>query len=323
MTATPSSQEDHRENPLISIIVSCYNHESFVGEALDGVLSQTYAPLDIVILDDCSTDRTSDIIRAKLANHPDRTDVRFIRNETNIGMRANSELGLSLTRGSFVSIVCGDDILLPDMISEVAKVWQEENVSMVITNAIYIDEESQLLDRTFRDPQVRADDSFETLARDGANACCFGPCNNFERELYDTFGWPPASLEAIDIIAPFCAYLLKGARFIEKPLFKYRVHSRNTSHSLIAEQLKGIQQLEAEEHMFYIHIAHALHMQDVIRKVKTNDPERYTELAERIHPLLLIQLEEMAKKMVRTRVELSARRRELARPEDRNKHAVA
>jgi glycosyltransferase involved in cell wall biosynthesis len=322
MTATPSSQEDHRGNPLISIIVSCYNHEKFVGEALDGVLSQTYAPLDIVILDDCSTDRTSDIIRAKLAKHPDRTDVRFIRNETNIGTRANSELGLSLIRGSFVSIVCGDDILLPDMISEVARIWQEENVSMVITNAIYIDEKSQLLDRTFRDPQVRADDSFETLARDGGNACCFGPCMSFEREVYDIFGWPPASLEALDIMAPFQAYLLKGARFIERPLFKYRVHSKNTSHSLIAEKLQGIQQLEAEEHIYYIHIAHALYMLDMIRKVKTNDPERYSELAERIHPLLLVQLEEMAKKMVRTRIKLSASRLEMAASEHRDRHEV-
>ena len=74
------------------------------------------------------------------------------------------------------------------MIAEVVKVWREENVSMVITNATYIDETSVPLDRTYRDENTRADDSFETLARDGVNACCFGPCNNFERELYDTFG---------------------------------------------------------------------------------------------------------------------------------------
>jgi glycosyltransferase involved in cell wall biosynthesis len=68
-------------NPLISVILACYNQERFVAEAVKGVLSQTYAPLDIVIIDDCSNDRTSDIIKAELARHPARSDIRFVRNE--------------------------------------------------------------------------------------------------------------------------------------------------------------------------------------------------------------------------------------------------
>src|SRR5580704_8213495 len=207
-------------NPLISIILSCYNQERFVGEALDGVLAQTYRPLEIIVLDDCSTDRTADVIRAKLAEHPERIfDARLVRNPVNLGTRGNLQRGMSIVTGSFIAVACGDDILYPEMIAEVARVWRQENVTLITANVEYIDDNSQPLGRTYRDPHGRADDSFETIARDGVNACCHGPFMSFERELYDTFGWPP-ELEVFDIMAPFCAYLLKGARFIDQPLLK-------------------------------------------------------------------------------------------------------
>jgi glycosyltransferase involved in cell wall biosynthesis len=141
-------------NPLISVILACYNQEKFVAEAVGGVLSQTYAPLDIVIVDDCSTDRTPEIIRAELARHPDRTDIRFVRNEKNLTIRVSSPKALGMTKGDFVVIGCGDDIMLPDMIAEMAKVWIEQHVSLVIVNASYIDENSHSLNRFFRDPNV-------------------------------------------------------------------------------------------------------------------------------------------------------------------------
>jgi hypothetical protein len=130
-------------------------------------------------------------------------------------------------------------------------------------------------------------------------------------------------LEALDIMGPFQAYLLKGARFLKTPLFKYRVHSNNTSHSLIYERLQGTARLEAAEHMHYLHLAHALYMQDLIRKIKADDPARYSPLAERIEPLLQSQLEDMARRLVNTRVALIAARREMAPAEDRRQHAVA
>jgi glycosyltransferase involved in cell wall biosynthesis len=296
------------ESPLISLIVSCYNHEQFVAEAIGGVLSQTYRPLEIIILDDCSTDRTADIVRAKLAERPDRLDIRLVRNPVNVGTRGNLQRGISLTTGAFIAVACGDDILGAEAVSEVARVWREENVTLVAANADYIDADSQPLGRTYRDPQGRADDSFETIARDGVNACCFGPFLCFERELYDTFGCP-AELEVFDIIAPFYAYLLKGARFIDKPLIKYRVHGGNTSHSLIAERLSGIDRLSAEEHMKSIHLAHAVHARDTVLRLSNEQPERYQEVKDRIWPLLDIWLWESARKFANARAELNRMRR--------------
>lgn len=298
------------KDSLISLVVSTYNHERFISEALDGVLSQTYRPMEIVILDDCSSDRTVDLISAKLAEHPQRTDVRLIPGPVNLGTRGNLLRGLDYVTGRFIAITCGDDVLYPDAIAEVARIWREENVTLVNANAEYIDDDSVPLGRTFRDPTARADDSFETLARDGVNACCFGPFLCFERELLETFGCPE-DLEVFDVVAPFYAYLLKGARFIDRPLFNYRVHSANQSHSLIAERLSGVERLQAEEHMKLIHLKHALHARDTLTRLHKQQPERYERVKERIGPLLEIQLSESARKFIATRRELEEARRAL------------
>jgi glycosyltransferase involved in cell wall biosynthesis len=292
------------KSPLISIILLCHNHERFVAEAVDGVLGQTYSPLDIVIIDDCSPDRTAEVIVAKLAKHAGRSDIRFIRNPQNMRWRAAMEIALHVTRGAFIVVSCGDDIMLPEMVAEMVDVWTKEEVSLVTANAHYIDENSNSLGRTARECNDPADDSFETLVRDGANACCFGAAIGFEREVYSAFGLPPSHLGALDIMLPFCAYLLKGARFVRKPLLKYRVHGQNTSLSLIAEKSDELEQLVTKERIFNSHLAHAVLMQEELDRLSVTMPARHAELADKIGPLLTVQTVEMAKKVVRTRIEM-------------------
>jgi len=300
-------------NPLVSLILACYNQKRFVAEAIDGVLAQTYSPLEIIIVDDCSSDGTAELIEAKLAAQKGRRDVHFIRNEKNLKTFGSTGRAIEFSKGKFVIVACGDDILFPEMVEEVVKAWLENDVSLVITNAEYIDDNSNSLNRTYRDPLVPADDSFETLARDGVNACCFGPCMSFERELFETFGYPPAHMEAADIMFPFYANLLKGARFLSKPLFKYRVHSQNTSLSLIAEAKQSeMERLVVHEKDFGLRLAHAVFMQEELDRLRSSDSARYGKLAERIFPLLTIQTVETAKKLVRTRRELWELRRRAA-----------
>jgi glycosyltransferase involved in cell wall biosynthesis len=292
------------KDPLISIVMLCYNHEKFVAEALDGVLAQTYSPLDIVIVDDCSQDKTPDIVAAKLAGLPDHSNISFIRNPRNLGLLGARETGIRATRATFIVMTCDDDMMLPDMVAEMVRAWRTQDASLVTANVEYIDEHSHSLGRTFRDCKVPADDSFETLVRDGANACCFGSSMGFEREVYSRFGMPPAHLNNFDIMMPFYAYLLKGARFIPKPLLRYRVQGRNASLSLTEERSDDKGKLATRVRIYLGHIAHAVAMQQELDRLSVSWPERYADLAPRIGPLLAIQRVEMAKKLVRTRIEL-------------------
>jgi glycosyltransferase involved in cell wall biosynthesis len=289
------------QRPLISVILACYNHEKFVAEAINGVLSQSYSPLEVVIFDDCSPDGTAEVIERTIANHPRRSDVQFVPNNKNIGGHAVSEIGLRMVKGNFLFITCGDDIMLPDMIEEVASVWMNERVSLVTANAYYIDEESKSLNRTFRDPSETADDSFETLARDGSNACCFGPGIGFDREIYDKFGFVPSYMKVYDVIYPFYAYLLNGARFIPRPLVKYRIHANNASLSLQEERADEAEKARIKQRQYLQHLGFAVLMEEVLDRLQNEQPGRYRPIGERIIPLLNIQLAEQAKKLVRSR----------------------
>lgn len=267
--------------------------------------------------EDASPDGTWQAIARELDHHDSRDDVRVIRNPRNLGFRGNTIRGLGEAHGEFVVRVSGDDIVARELVERMVDVRQREQVSLVTVNASYIDAQSKSLARIYCHPAAKIDESFETLARDGVNTACFGVAMGFERALYDEFGWAPEHLQASDIIMPFYAYLAKGVRFIREPLVRYRVHDHNLSFSLAVERATDpIDKLIAEEHVFYLHLAHALFMDDELARLSARDPERFGPIAERIRPLLDIQRTEMARKLVKSRMalrELGVTR--LARPQ--------
>jgi glycosyltransferase involved in cell wall biosynthesis len=293
------------DKPLISIVMLCYNHERFVAEALDGVLSQIYSPLEIVIVDDCSQDATAEIVGSKLTNVKSSSNIRFIRNAKNLGLLPTCETGIRNSKGDFIVFTCDDDVMEPSMVADITDFWCSTGASLVSANANLIDDKSTFLGRTQHDTTETADDSFETLARDGANACCFGAAMGFERALYTAFGMPPLHLNNIDILYPFYAYLLNGARYLNKPLLRYRIHGQNNALSLIDERADERGKLEVRDRIFHGHIAHAVAMMEALDRLNVTMPDRYREVAPRINPLLNTQIIEMAKKLVRNQIALA------------------
>jgi glycosyltransferase involved in cell wall biosynthesis len=295
--------------PLVSIVYVTYRHEKFALDALRGVLGQTYPMLDIIVLDDASADATAAIIAAELAKHRDRVDVRFVRNDRNLGAFGNTRKGLALAQGDFIILFNGDDVMLPTMVEKMVRAWQETDVSLVTANARYIDETGQELNQFFRNPTEPYDETFEALARHCSNAVCFGAAMGFERSLYDRFGYPPEYLTAEDVMLPFYAYLCKGARFIPEPLLKYRVHAQNTSMTLQWERSKNpVDKLRVWAEDRYIHLAHACLMISELERLVKSDPSRLGEVERRIRPLLNALVHERAQQMVQARKELEEMR---------------
>ena len=288
--------------PLVSIVCITYMHEKFALDALRSVLAQTYPMLDIIIVDDASPDGTADIIAAELARHRERADVRFIRNDQNLGAYGNACKGLSLAHGDFIVQFSGDDIMFPTMVDRMVEVWRETNVSLVTANVRYIDEVGQELNRFFHNPMEPYDETFETLARHCSNAVCFGAAMGFERRLYERFDWPPDYLGAYDIMLPFYAYLSKGARFIPEPLLKYRVHRQNLSMTLRYERSTNpIDKLLVWEEDRYLHLAHAFRMISELERLARAEPARFGEIELRIRPLLTALVHERTRQMVEAR----------------------
>lgn len=94
--------------PSVSILMPVYNAEPYLSEAIQSMLNQTYADFELIILDDCSTDRSAEVVHTY-------TDVRIVyhRNEVNSGLANNLNTGLKLAKGKYIARMDGDDISLP------------------------------------------------------------------------------------------------------------------------------------------------------------------------------------------------------------------
>ena len=85
-------------NNLISVVVTCYNHEKYIEQCLRSVFNQTYTNIELIVLDDGSTDSSTQIIQEVLKDSPFET--KFETHE-NLGVVNNRNLGLELIRGSY------------------------------------------------------------------------------------------------------------------------------------------------------------------------------------------------------------------------------
>ena len=98
--------------PLVSFVVPCFRLAHLLGECLNSILGQTYAELEILIMDDCSPDDTA----AVAASFTDPR-VRYLRNEVNLGQLRNYNRGIDASRGKYVWLISADDYLrTPDIL---------------------------------------------------------------------------------------------------------------------------------------------------------------------------------------------------------------
>lgn len=98
------------EKPLVSVIIPSYNHAQYIKTAIESVLAQTYPNIELIIVDDGSTDDSHDVIR-QYENNP---RVSVILNSENRGQSAVFNQALELARGEFVSLLPSDDWYLPE-----------------------------------------------------------------------------------------------------------------------------------------------------------------------------------------------------------------
>ena len=100
--------------PLVSIICLCYNQEAYVLKALDSVLAQTYPNIELIVVDDASTDNSQQVIGEWVEGHP---EISFLPLSENVGNCRAFNLGLWQSKGAWVVDLAADDVLLPQRIA--------------------------------------------------------------------------------------------------------------------------------------------------------------------------------------------------------------
>lgn len=95
--------------PKISVVMSVYNGEKYLQEAIESILTQTYSDFEFIIIDDCSTDDSVNIIES----YDDRR-IRLIRNKHNLRLPASLNKGIKMATGKYIARMDADDISMPD-----------------------------------------------------------------------------------------------------------------------------------------------------------------------------------------------------------------
>ncbi|GEO04021.1 hypothetical protein AAE02nite_16850 [Adhaeribacter aerolatus] len=117
--------------PKVSVLIPTYNSASFLDEAIQSVLDQSFPDYELIIVDNCSTDNSKEVISKYLSDNR----VTYYKNSTNIGLVGNFNKCLEYAKGDYIKFLCSDDKFHPKLLEKyVAVMDQYPNVSLVTSN---------------------------------------------------------------------------------------------------------------------------------------------------------------------------------------------
>lgn len=120
--------------PKISLIMSVYNGEDYLSEAIGSVINQTFTDWELIVINDCSTDSTAEILR-EFALKDERIKVHT--NEVNLRLPSSLNRALEVARGSYIARMDADDICLPDRLQK-QYAFMEEHADVALSSCRFM-----------------------------------------------------------------------------------------------------------------------------------------------------------------------------------------
>jgi glycosyl transferase family 2 len=220
--------------PLLTFTICAYNQEQFIREAVEGAFAQTYSPLEIILSDDCSKDRTYEIMCELAEAYRGPHQVILNQNSTNLGLAGHSNRLAELAHGQLWVGAAGDDVSLPNRVEMVSQAWEHSGrrAMGVQSGFIAVDEKGAVLDELSEcedtgkiefNEQKPALESYIHTLKPGIIGCALS-CSP---KIFSTFGPLPDALIHEDNVIVLRALCLGPLLFINAPLVKRRFHGNN------------------------------------------------------------------------------------------------
>jgi glycosyltransferase involved in cell wall biosynthesis len=251
VVTTPGSE--FKSKPLLTFALFAYQQERFIQEAIEGAFSQTYSPLEIILSDDCSSDRTFEIMRDAAANYGGPHKVVLNCNPKNVGLTEHLNRVVGLASGDLIVGAGGDDISLPERVVLSAESWElsGRQATSIHGRFVVIDETGRLTGDESRitwpsteavhlRQNVKPVDFVRTLRPEVQ-----GSCHAFAKRLFTDLGPLPAYVEYEDFALAFRSALVGEIAYVDRVFVKYRRHGRNMYSPLEIDAVKTADQLSA------------------------------------------------------------------------------
>ena len=255
------------KSPLVSMVVPTYSQAQYLGPCLDSIWFQDYPNLEIIVVNDCSTDNTAEVLAefekavgaeevSFASNFNEETDAvertthpRYARegrslvvlhNERNMGSTWTYNRGFQAATGKYCTYIASDDVCHPQMVSELVAPLEADEADFTYSDMFVFDDAGRIL-REFRLPDYDFRTSF------GDWYLC-GVSKLYRRELHDRLGWYNNEFLANDHEL-YLKFALNGVRFkhIPKILYSVRTHDNrevnvhsSSNWGKLLEESKGL-----------------------------------------------------------------------------------
>ncbi|MBP0965274.1 MAG: glycosyltransferase [Oscillospiraceae bacterium] len=120
---------DHKNMPLVSVVIPVYGTEKYLGKCLDSILSQTYKNIEIIIVNDATKDNSEEIISEYLSEHD---NIKYVRHAENRGLFRARISGAEEAEGEYIAFVDSDDYLSPDFYRQLVNKACDDDADMVL-----------------------------------------------------------------------------------------------------------------------------------------------------------------------------------------------
>lgn len=135
---------------MISVVIPAYNCEKYIKDTINSVIEQTFKDLEIIVVNDASTDRTAEIVR-ELQKTDDR--IFLYENLKNLGVSATRNFGVSKASADYIAFLDSDDLWYPEKIEKQLVLLKEKDADFVYSGYDFIDDNGSKLDLEFKVPE--------------------------------------------------------------------------------------------------------------------------------------------------------------------------
>ena len=229
----------NKSQDLVTVFLPTFNNEKWLKESIESILSQTYRNIELIIVDDSTTDRIKKIVDTYL----NKGNVRYFHRENITGLASAHNFCIDHMNGDWLKIMSSDDILLPDAIENFVKYAHSKKSKILYPDVQYINEIGNSIgtriQQEFDNPEKLEEYLwlYQIIISVSLfyHKSCFDTVGKFDETLIETFDYKWISQ----------ATVLHNCRFthIPKILFKFRLHKKQTSFEHSKQHLSDVSKI--------------------------------------------------------------------------------
>ncbi len=214
------TERNGKMNPGVSIVLPTYNGKKYIRESVDSILAQSYTDWELILVDDCSTDGTAEILE-EYATGDKRISV--IHNMVNQKLPRSLNTGFSRARGRYLTWTSDDNRYMPEALEKMVGFLEEnENAMIVRSDYFFIDAQGEVIGN-----------SIEYSDHNMYAFNCFGACFLYRKEVRDVVGEYNTDAFGVEDYEYWLRILDRFGRIfsIDERLYEYRRHGESLSES--------------------------------------------------------------------------------------------